>query len=204
MQTKKRNKSQIIFGSLFIFIGLAIPLFSYLHDNLIEKKENENIEKFFINKPNKTNEENVKTKSTKSDLSDYIAIIEIPTLSLKRGLVSKDSKNNNINKNIQILKESDMPDVRNGNVILASHSGNTRVSFFKNLNLLKINDISYIYYNNIKYTYKVTKKYLEKKDGDIQIHKDKDTTTLTLTTCSPNHNDKQLTVISELISQEEY
>ena len=64
MQTKKRNKSQIIFGSLFIFVGLAIPLFSYLHDNLIEKKENENIEKFFINKPNKAVEENVKTKST--------------------------------------------------------------------------------------------------------------------------------------------
>ena len=54
-------------------------------------------------------------------------------IGLEKGLASKGSYYNNVNRNILILNESDMPDKENGNVILAGHSGSGRTAFFKNL-----------------------------------------------------------------------
>ena len=57
---------------------------------------------------------------------DYIAVLKIPKINLERGLVDRNSYSNNVNYNIQILSNSSMPDEKNGNVILAAHSGNGR------------------------------------------------------------------------------
>ena len=53
----------------------------------------------------------------------------------------KDNKNNNVDYNVAILQSSMMPDDDKGSVILASHNGNTRVSYFKYLENLNNNDI---------------------------------------------------------------
>ena len=66
--------------------------------------------------------------------------MESPKLNLKKGLDSKDSKFNDIKYNIQIMQEADMPDVDKGNFILASHNGNSSISFFDNLRKLSGGD----------------------------------------------------------------
>ncbi len=209
MLRKRKSKSRVILGSLLILIGIMLPLSKYLYFNYLDHKENKDIESFFIEEKEEiiidntdTNQEEVKTNNNVS--YDYIAVLEIPSISLKRGLVDKNNKANNVSRNIQILNESDMPDIKNGTMYLASHSGSSYISFFKNLDKVKYEDYVYVYYNHIKYSYKVTNIYEEVKDGDISFHKDKLKTNLVLTTCNPTHKGYQLIIVSELVNQENY
>ena len=98
----------------------------------------------------------------------------------------------------QILKDSSMPDEEKGNVILAAHSGNARISYFKNLDKLVIGDDISIEYNSVIYNYKVIDIYLIDKTGTAEIIRDKNKSALTLITCKHNTN-KQIIVIAELI-----
>lgn len=127
----------------------------------------------------------------------YIAYLKIPKINLIKGLVNKNSKFNNVDKNIQIIKESDMPDIVNGNLILAAHSGNSNISYFKDLNKLGVDDSIYIEYNNKQYGYKITDYYIVEKTGLVDIIRDENKTILTLITCVRNTN-KQLVLICEL------
>lgn len=165
---------------------------------LLTIKTNTNIEKIDIEfqmNNLKQNSENISIK--KAALIEYILYLKIPKINLNKGIVSKDSKFNNVDRNIQILKESDMPDIENGNLILASHSGNSNVSYFKDLNKLELNDNIYIEYNNKKYHYKIVNYYIVEKTGLIDIIRNKNKANLTLITCIENSN-KQLVIICEL------
>ena len=82
----------------------------------------------------KTEEKDIKEEDKKEEVvkefnkeEDYIMILEIPKISFKRGILSKDAKNNNIEKNVTILKESDYPDKEKGNVYLAAHNGTAKI-----------------------------------------------------------------------------
>jgi LPXTG-site transpeptidase (sortase) family protein len=90
-----------------------------------------------------------------------------------------------------------MPDIENGNLILAGHSGNARVSYFKNLNKLKLDDTAIIIYNNKEYNYKVVDIYEIDKTGDAEIIRDENKNTLTLITCKHNTK-KQIVIICEM------
>lgn len=127
----------------------------------------------------------------------YVGILEIKKIKLKRGFYSIDSNNNNVDKNIMVISSSDMPDVKLGNLILASHSGNSNISYFKNLDKLEIGDIASIYYLKNKYDYKLVNYYEVVKTGVVQIIKNNDVNCLTLITCKKNMN-KQLVFIFEL------
>ena len=59
--------------------------------------------------------------------------ITMPSVKIKRGFVSPDSKYNSVGYNVMVIKGSKMPDVKNGNLILAAHRGNSSVSFFDKL-----------------------------------------------------------------------
>lgn len=135
---------------------------------------------------------------------EYVAVIEIPSLSLKKGMYAINSKKNTVEYGIQILQGSTMPDTGYGNLLLAAHSGSSRISYFKKIHLLKRNDWIYIYYRGIKYIYQVSDIVYEEKDGTISIIKKEQKHFLTLTTCDMYHQNQQLVVISELESQEEY
>lgn len=130
---------------------------------------------------------------------EYIATIEIPEINLKTNMVDVNSKNNNVNKHVQIIKGSDMPNIRNGNFILAAHSGTSNISYFKNLHKLGISDTIYIYYSNVKYTYKIYDIYKIDKDGTVEIKRDYTKTMLTLTTCDNSNDKKQLVVLASRI-----
>lgn len=76
-----------------------------------------------------------------------------------------------------------MPNQNNSFVILASHSGNGRNAYFKNLHKLELKDKIYLDYNNNKYTYEVSLIYDEIKDGMLPIKRYYDRDELVLITC---------------------
>ena len=84
-------------------------------------------------------------------------------------------------------------------MILASHSGTSKVAFFNNLKNITINDLVYIYYDNIKYKYKVIKKYQIKKTGYFNMQNKENKTLLVLITCNQNNSKKQIVVICDRI-----
>ena len=163
-KNKKKFKSQfLVIGSLSILVGISIIGYHIYSDYRLKNIEDNNIQEFFNEEQNEETiqeEVFVEVENKKVDETnyDYIAVLEIPKINLKRGL-SQDKYYNNVNRNVEILKGSTMPNISKGNFILAGHSGSGRVAYFRNLNKLTIGDISYIYYGGIKYTYKVNNIY---------------------------------------------
>lgn len=135
---------------------------------------------------------------------DYIGILEIPNINLKRGFLDLNSRYNNVDYNITVIKGSTYPNEENNNLILASHSGICSVCYFDNLYKLKLDDVAYIYFNNIKYTYKIVNIYEVDKDGTVAIYRDYKKSTLTLITCTRNNDTKQTVYILELIEKINY
>lgn len=209
IKKEKSNNHFLILGFIFILIGIIFPLSKVLYNQHLNTLDERHVDEFFENSDilNKNiNDEKLVIESTsnKQLLSDYIAVIDIPSISLRRGLFSKNSPNNTVDKNIQILNDSDMPNIVNGNFILAGHSGSGRIAFFKNLHKIKFDDFIYIYYNHVKYSYQVVERYIEPKTGKINIYRDYKQTTLTLTTCGQDKDQTQFVVIAELVNQTNY
>ena len=98
-----------------------------------------------------------------------------------------------------VLKESDYPDVVNGNLIIAGHSGNYNNSYFNDLYKLSIDDTVTVHYQGKDYIYKITKIYNEKKTGTVRILRNRNKTSLTLITCTNGDNYHQTIYIAELI-----
>ena len=205
---KKKQKNKNSIGEIITKIGLIIimvsailsliKIFIDMHNDYLDNKK---IKKYyeikddisFIRDDNNSKEE-IKQKNNE----EYIAVIKIPNINLEKGIYAKESNMNKVDKGIQILEKSDYPDVIKGNFILAAHSGTSRISYFKNISKLTMNDIISIDYNSKTYKYKITNIYDVEKTGKVTIKRNKDKTTLTLITCKDNTN-KQLIVISELI-----
>lgn len=130
---------------------------------------------------------------------NYVAILEIPKISLYQGLVDKSSRYNDIKYNIAILSGSSLPDTKYSNLILAAHNGTSNVSFFKNLDKLIVSDNVNIYYQQNKYTYIIDHIYEVPKTGMVEIVRDSNKTTITLITCKKNDEEKQLVLVGYLI-----
>lgn len=132
----------------------------------------------------------------KNGITTYEAYLNIPKINLSQPIYAKDSKENDLDKNIIFIESSDTPLTKNGNVIIAGHSGSATVSFFKNLYKLKNGDIIYLEYKDNIYEYIVTKIYKVKKTGKVEIRRDSNVNSLTLITC--HGVDSQLVIISNL------
>lgn len=129
----------------------------------------------------------------KEEIIEYEMILEIPKINLKKGILKKKDKDNNIEKNVTILSNSSYPN-KEGNIYLAAHSGNGNKSFFNDLKKVKISDKANLYFNDIKYEYRVTEIKEISKRENISVM----TTTrnnLILITCSQTNKDKYLIVI---------
>ena len=210
IENNKGSKSQlIIVGSLLIILGTLIIGGKYLYNYLETKNEEQLIDTFFEEQKEITEdttpevpEEKVETEKpqpTKTKI-DYFAVIKIPKIGLEKGLANKGSYYNNVNRNILVVKESDMPDKDKGNVILAGHSGNGRTAYFKNLHKLERDDEVSIFYNGNEYKYKVLNQYDIEKTGTANIVRNAEKSTLTLITCRHNTN-KQIIYICELVEK---
>ena len=215
IKTKNNNQRKgqlLIVGSFLIIIGIGI-LGGKIVNNYLDKKQEQDLinnfyeqqEEYVVDVPVMEEElveeevvEQEEKKETTTPTINYIAVIKIPKIGLEKGLASKGSYWNNVNRNIEILSESDMPDVENGNVILAGHSGNSGVSYFRKLNKLQNDDTVSIVYNGKEYKYKMVNSYEIEKNGYAHIVRNAEKSTLTLITCKHNTN-KQIVVICELV-----
>ena len=200
MQKRKgKNKLLLIIGIVYYVSGLLLLAYVISIPILNSKKESDALSNFYIQeeKKNDTNQVQNNKENQMTRSLEYIAVLKIPKIKLEKGLVAKDSKYNNIDYGIKILKESDSPDVINGNVILASHSGTADISYFNNLDKLKINDEVLILYNGKTYQYKIVNIYDIDKTGKAKINRNNNKSTITLITCR-NGTNKQIVLIGEL------
>ena len=178
--------------TIVLFINTLLLIIIKL-SNLI-KVNNENYEvNSYLNNYN----EDVGYINNNKNKEEYLGILEIKKIKLRKGFYKLNSNLNNVDKNIMIVSSSNMPDVNKGNLILASHSGNSSVSYFRYLDKLDMEDIASIYYLGKKYDYKLINYYDVDKNGSVQIIKNNDINTLTLITCKKNTN-KQTVFIFEL------
>ena len=202
----KRYSILIMIGVFFIFLGSSYLIYNQYNNEKQDSINDGLIEDYFkvedeiIETPQKEIEEE---KPVPKEKIDYIAVLEIPKIKLKRGIVDKNSSYNNVNRNIYTLKETTMPDEEdNSHIMLASHSGNSYISYFKNLNKLNLNDEVYFFYKNNKYVYKVIKKYEVEKTGTVKLSK-KNSSDITLITCVSGTNN-QIVLVANLERIENY
>lgn len=181
---KKRYR---LIGLLFLLFGIYFFFLSNLITKSVEKEDLKKVENFIA-------------KEVSGNQENFVGVLEIPKIELKKGFYPYSSKKNDVDKNIEMIETSLMPDTKYSNLILASHSGNSRISYFKNLDKLDLEDIAYIYYNEKKYTYKLINIYNETKDGTISIRRSSHETNLTLITCDKKNNTLQNVYIFKLIS----
>ena len=129
----------------------------------------------------------------------YKGYLSIPKVNLKKGFFAMESAQNNVEKNIFVVSGSSYPDVENGNLIIAGHSGTGWKAFFNDLHKLGEGDEAIVSYNDKNYVYKITKIYKQNKTGTIAIYRNYDKTTLTLITCTNYDSKTQTIYIAELV-----
>ena len=198
-----KSRLYILVGFFFILMGLIIYSGKVIYNEYLDRKDNQKVEEFLdIQDDRDVDEiyfdteviEEIEDITTPAD-DNYIGVLEIPKINLKRGFLSIDNPDNTVSKNIQVIKESDMPDVENGLLIIAGHSGTGRLAFFKELHKLSDMDKVYVYYKNTKYTYTVIDKYEVEKTGRALIKRKKNITSLALITCNQEDKTKQIIYI---------
>ena len=151
---------------------------------------------------NNTVVEQPATNSEKNEVINYdkyYGVLEIPRISLMRGFYNLDSKYNNIEYNVAMVEGSTMPDVVNGNLILMAHSGTAYIAYFEYLYMLNIGDYAYVTYNGVKYKYRFVNSSQVEKNGNVEIIRNYDKTTLTLITCTNDNDSSQTVYIAELV-----
>ena len=210
MKRRKENKIILLIGVFLIIFSIFLISLDIYKSTKKEVEEVKMVDDFFIeeehfeeNIPQEQPKEEDNKKSS-SPSYNYIAILEIPSIDLKRGLVDYNSRYNNVKYNMQIIEHSQMPNVENSNLILAGHNGTSGVSFFRNLYKLKEDSLIYIYYDGIKYIYKLNNSYDTSKDGKVEIVRNRYKNTITLITCKRGTKDKQTVFIGYLVDKVDY
>ena len=207
---KKNNlKFQVAAGVILIISGIPLLLSNYIKEkrdvvfsemNLVLSEINtRNIENVEEEPAVEEPTEEVKEDNNNYIYEEYLGVLDIPKINFYKGFYSKTSSLNNVQFNLFVLKESDYPDVVNGNLIIAGHSGNYNNSYFNDLYKLSIDDTVTVHYQGKDYIYKITKIYNEKKTGTVRILRNRNKTSLTLITCTNGDNYHQTIYIAELI-----
>ena len=136
------------------------------------------------------------------NVENYIAYISIPKIELNRGIYNTTSTLNNVNKNIYVHPASTFPNnVSGNNLILASHSGSSSISYFKKLYKLELDDDVYLEYNGKTYHYKIKNIYTVLKDGTVALRVKQNVSTISLITCTKGDSKTQTIYICELINE---
>ena len=213
---KLNNKKRIspntaaLIGAFVITIGGFLSFYNFISDKKLlaydymnEQIYNENETQIYsVNTTEVTTDEEEPEVPNYQDIESYIGYLEISKINFRRGFYNINSSLNNVDANIEIIKGSDMPDVTNGNLIIAGHSGTGWNSFFRNLYKLELGDEAIITYAGLNYRYKITNIYKEQNTGTVSIKRNYDKTTLTLITCTKDDSSTQTIYIAELSSIE--
>lgn len=183
-----RNKKILVvclFILLLSFLYFGIKFYNYYKD----KQYNEKAVEAVLNN---------RIDSISSDKYRYKAILEIPSIGLKRGILDINNKYNFAKYNIELVKEE------NDMIVLASHNGNNYNSYFGKLKNISLGDEINYYYNGKIYKYIYTDSYEIKKDGYADIYRKKSENSIILVTCKDNSDDAQIVFIGYLNDILEY
>lgn len=202
MKNKISDNTKAIVGALIIVIGLMTMSYNYVqskrviaYDYIANVFYQENSIELF----EQDGEIEEKEQEELGELTnDYIGYLTIPKINLKKGFLDKRSELNDVEKNILVVEGSNYPDVKNGNLMIAAHSGPGWRAFFNDLYKLSINDTAEVSYKGKKYTYKIVNIYKQQKTGKIAIYRNYEKTTLTLITCTNDDLTTQTIYIAEL------
>lgn len=192
-------KEKIHISFVIIMISLSLFCCYHIYYYFLDKGSNDLVKNYYINNVSEVKPQKNITKVSNEEKEEYLGVIKIPKINLIQGFYNINSKNNNVNKNITILKESTMPS-RNGSIIyLTAHSGYGYLAYFKDLNKLTLNDLVTLDINSSNYKYIVSDIYEVDKTGTIMVNHNIHENYLVLSTCS-NNKDKQLVVVSKLLN----
>lgn len=122
----------------------------------------------------------------------YNALLEIPSISLKRGILELNNKYNKAKYNIELVKED------TNTIVLAAHNGNYYNSFFQNLSKLELGDTINYYKDGYIYEYIYSDSYEIKKDGYADLYYKNGKKSIILITCKDNTDDAQVVHIGYL------
>ena len=126
--------------------------------------------------------------------SDVFAVLGIPSIGFRKPIYYYDSDNNDVDRNIMLLKESD---AKRNLYLLAGHSGSGDNAYFNLINNIDIGDIIYIDVYHERLVYEVYDIFYVIKNGYISFSLDNDL--LYLITCSLVYQNQQLVIVSRLI-----
>ena len=213
----EKNRRMLLLSLLFIALGILVLSWNFLKSKKLYTFDTMNI-MLYENVPEYILAKNMDEMVENDDIEDlapssetttvvdryYTGILEIPKINLKKGFYNIGHYLNNINSSITVLEGSSMPDVEHGNLMLAAHNGNAAISFFGKLHKLDVGDEAYVYYNKVKYVYKIVKIYDIEKTGTAKIIRTTDKTALTMITCKEGTNYEQVVYIAELQDSYEY
>ena len=193
----------ITLGGFFILYNFISDKKLFAYDYMNEQIYNETeTEIYSVNTTEVTTDEEETKTQNYQDIESYIGYLEIPKIKFRRGFYNIDSGLNTVEANIEIIKGSEMPNVTNGNLIIAGHSGTGWKAFFKDLYKLEVGDEAIVTYAGVNYKYKITNIYKERNTGTVSIKRNYDKTTLTLITCTKDDSSTQTIYIAELYMAE--
>lgn len=170
----KKNIIKMV-GILLILFSALYLIIIYYKELSVKNKNNILLKSFFKEYNNDGNK-------VERQISNYFMVIEIPKINLKQGFFKIDDKRNNIDENIMILNGSRLTDDEVNLLILVSHSGSASNAYFKDIYKLTFNDEVFIYYNNKKLVYEVSRVYTKYKQDVFSIN-ESDYNKLILITC---------------------
>lgn len=201
---KKSNKLFII-SVINLVIGITLFTYNSVYDYYLNELDKNKVDNYINDSKIKVNIVSIDNENTinNEEVNNYLGVISIPKINLEQGFYDIDNPLNNVDKNIELISNSNMPDVENGTLILAAHSGNDRVSYFNKLYKLNIDDEIEIIYNKSKYLYKLIDIYEVEKTGSITLHNINNITSLVLVTCSNFNDNLQVVYISRLVNVSE-
>lgn len=158
---------------------IIINTYNYYND---KKNNQKSIEAYINNEIETVVEEKYK----------YNAILEIPSINLKRGVLDINNEYNDAKYNIELLQEE------NNTIVLAAHNGNNINSYFGNLHNLSLGDAINYYKDGMLNKYIYSEKYEIKKNGYADIYRKEDKQSIILITCKNNTDDAQEVYIGYL------
>lgn len=201
----KKNNKLFIISIVNLVIGITLFTYNSVYDYYLNELDKNKVDNYINDSKIKVNIVSIDNENTinNEEVNNYLGVISIPKINLEQGFYDIDNPLNNVDKNIELISNSNMPDVENGTLILAAHSGNDRVSYFNKLYKLNIDDEIEIIYNKSKYLYKLIDIYEVEKTGSITLHNINNITSLVLVTCSNFNDNLQVVYISRLVNVSE-
>lgn len=206
--------STIAFVILIILFVVFLIACIYFYSKVQDDRKKLTAEKDKINMYFEIQKKDKQNSNETSDVKDdtyskanynitYDGIIEIPSINLQKGFYNLGNKNNTVKRGLEVISGSEMPDKENSTLVIAGHSGSGYLAMFNKLDKVNQNDSIYIYYNGIKYTYKMEKSEIVAKTGKISVNLDSNKQWLILTTCNPSNRYKEQLVLTCVLTSKE-